>query len=105
MDDSQKIEEITTVSVCQYNSCRDAGSEAVWEAFLGAELPEGVEVVTVGCQGQCSIAPTVRVTPEEVWYYRVKPGDVEEIVEEHLKGGKPVEAKLNPRIHPFKSKP
>ena len=99
MEQDQKVKEITTVSVCQYNSCREAGSEAVLETFQRADLPAEVEVVAVGCQGQCSIAPTVRVTPEEVWYYRVQPEDVERIVKEHLQGGKPVEAKLNPRIH------
>lgn len=67
-------------------------------AFLGQEnFPYGVQ--EVGCQGQCSVGPTVRVIPEEVWYYRVHSYDVSVIVEQHLRGGTPVERLLNPRIH------
>ncbi|MGQ4649613.1 NAD(P)H-dependent oxidoreductase subunit E [Lyngbya aestuarii] len=86
------------ILVCQYRSCLAAGSAEVLEAFNNAEV-ENFQVKGTGCQGQCSIGPTVRIVPEETWYYRVKPSDVPVIVEEHLKGGKPVEAKLNPRIH------
>lgn len=67
-------------------------------AFEAVEVP-GVTVKGSGCQGQCSTGPTVRVTPDEIWYYRVKPSDVPQLVAEHLQGGKPVEAMLNPRIH------
>jgi (2Fe-2S) ferredoxin len=41
----------------------------------------------------------VRVIPDEIWYYRVKPEDVPLIVEQHLKQGEPVQDKLNPSIH------
>jgi (2Fe-2S) ferredoxin len=53
-----------------------------------------------GCLGQCNIGPTVRVIPDEIWYYRVTPEDVPLIVEQHLKQGEPVQEKLNPRFHP-----
>lgn len=87
------------VLVCQHTSCTEAGSPALLAAFSAAELPDDVEVIATGCQGQCSVAPTVRIVPEEIWYYRVQLTDVSIIVEEHLKGGQPVQAKLNPRIH------
>lgn len=87
------------VLVCQHQSCQRHGSEAVLEAFQTAATPN-VTITASGCQGQCNIGPTVRVTPDEVWYYRVKPEDVPRIVEEHLKNGEPVQEKLNPRIHP-----
>ncbi|MEC4986787.1 MAG: (2Fe-2S) ferredoxin domain-containing protein [Oscillatoria sp. PMC 1068.18] len=87
------------VLVCQNTSCRVAGSPEVLAAFEAADLPEDVIVKAVGCQGQCSIAATVRILPEETWYCRVKASDVQQIVEEHLQGGKRVEEKLNPRIH------
>ena len=74
------------------------GSAAVLAAFE-AQPVQGVTVEASSCQGQCNIGPNVRVTPEEIWYCRVKPSDVPSIVEAHLKGGKPVEAVLNPRIH------
>jgi len=84
------------VFVCQHTSCLAAGSAKVLAAFGQVE---GYEIVGCGCLGQCSTGPTVRVTPDEIWYYRVQPKDVPQIVEQHLKGGEPVAAKMNPRIH------
>lgn len=86
------------VWVCQNQTCLRHGAEKVLQAFLDAEISE--IVMETGCMGQCSVGPTVRVTPDETWYYRVQPQDVPNIVEQHLKGGQPVEEKLNPRIHP-----
>jgi (2Fe-2S) ferredoxin len=86
------------VIVCQYRSCLANGSAEVLAAFEAAEIP-GVVVAGSGCQGQCSSGPTVRIIPEETWYCRVTVQDVSAIAEQHLKGGKVVEAKLNPRIH------
>lgn len=90
--------ELPCVLVCQHQSCLRNGSAAVLAAFEAEQIP-GVVVQASGCQGQCNMGPTVRVVPEEIWYCRVKPIDVPIIVEQHLKGGKPVEALLNPRIH------
>lgn len=89
--------DLPSVFVCQHTSCLVAGSAAVLAAF-GEEVA-GYKVVGCECLGQCSTSPTVRVTPEEIWYYRVQPEDVPLIIEQHLKGGTPVEAKMNPRIH------
>jgi (2Fe-2S) ferredoxin len=90
--------EVRCVLVCQHQSCLKNGSAAVLAAFEAQQV-SGVNVEGSGCQGQCNMGPTVRVTPEEIWYCRVKPIDVSAIVEQHLQGGKPVEAMLNPRIH------
>ncbi|MCC3575056.1 MAG: (2Fe-2S) ferredoxin domain-containing protein [Microcoleus sp. PH2017_40_RAT_O_B] len=90
--------ETRCVLVCQYQSCLRHGSAAVLAAFEAQPVP-GVKVEASSCQGQCNTGPTVRVTPDQIWYCRVKPSDVPLIVEQHLKGGKPVEALFNPRIH------
>jgi (2Fe-2S) ferredoxin len=84
--------------VCQHTSCLAVGSAQTLAAF-GNEPINGYMIVPSECQGQCSTGPTVRVLPEEVWYYRVQPADVPTIIGEHLQGGKPVRAKMNPRIH------
>ncbi|HEY9872319.1 MAG TPA: hypothetical protein V6D12_02735 [Candidatus Obscuribacterales bacterium] len=86
------------VMVCQYRSCLANNSAAVLAAFEAAEVP-GFIVMGTECQGQCSVGPTVRIVPEEIWYCRVKPSDVQAIAQQHLQGGVPIEAKLNPRIH------
>jgi (2Fe-2S) ferredoxin len=44
-----------------------------------------------GCLDQCEHGPNVVVYPEAVWYGRVTEADVEEIVESHIIGGKPVD--------------
>ena len=52
------------------------------------------------CQGQCGSGPTVRVMPDNTWYCRVQPEDVDTIVENHLKvNGHPVKSLQNPRMH------
>ncbi len=71
------------VLVCQYQSCLKNGSAAVLAAFEAQQVA-GVKVEACSCQGQCTTGPTVRVTPEEIWYCRVKPSDVPLIVEQHL---------------------
>ncbi|MCL1465440.1 (2Fe-2S) ferredoxin domain-containing protein [Argonema galeatum] len=86
------------VLICQNRSCLKNGSAEVLEAFQAAKV-SGVTVESSPCMGQCSSGPTVRIVPDETWYCRIEPSDVPTIVETHLLGGKPVEAKLNPRIH------
>jgi (2Fe-2S) ferredoxin len=49
-----------------------------------------------GCLDQCEHGPNVVVYPEAVWYGHVTEVDVDEIIESHIIGGKPVE-RLNHR--------
>ncbi len=56
-----------------------------------AGLGGRVRINKAGCLDQCEHGPTVVVYPEAVWYGRVQPADAEEIVTEHLVGGRPVE--------------
>jgi (2Fe-2S) ferredoxin len=49
-----------------------------------------------GCLDQCEHGPTVVVYPDGVWYGRVTPDDVEEIIDSHIVNGKPVERLLIP---------
>ncbi|MBP0001482.1 MAG: (2Fe-2S) ferredoxin domain-containing protein [Cyanobacteria bacterium SID2] len=86
------------VFVCQHRSCANNGSAETLQAFQRENL-EAFDVLGCGCLGQCSSGPTVRVTSDETWYCRVKAADVPHIVDRHLKGGEPVEEKLNSRIH------
>lgn len=53
-------------------------------------LEDAVPVTKSGCLDLCDIGPTMVVYPEGVWYSGVKPEDLQEIVESHLVGGKPV---------------
>ncbi len=49
-----------------------------------------------GCMDQCEHGPTVVVYPEAVWYGHVTKNDVDEIVDSHIVGNKPVERLIIP---------
>jgi (2Fe-2S) ferredoxin len=84
------------VLICQHQSCLAQGSAEVLAAFLEKS---DAEIIPAGCQGQCNLGATVRVLPDETWYCRVKPIDVDTIVESHLRNDQPVELLLHPRFH------
>jgi (2Fe-2S) ferredoxin len=44
-----------------------------------------------GCLDQCEHCPNVVVYPDAVWHGHVTEADVEEIIESHILGGRPVE--------------
>lgn len=50
-----------------------------------------VRTTRMGCNLQHHQGPILIVYPDGVWYGRLRPEDVTEIVEEHLVGGRPVE--------------
>ena len=86
------------VLVCQNRTCRKQSTAKVLAAFKQLS-PSEVEVVASGCLGQCGNGPMVLVLPEEVWYSGVCPEEVAAITEQHLRGGKPVEAMLYRKFH------
>ena len=53
--------------------------------------PPKVRINKSGCLDQCEHGPNIVVYPEAVWYGFVKPEDADEIVNEHLIAGRPVE--------------
>ena len=90
-----------TVLVCQHETCPKQGASAVLKAFR-SQASSDVVVKSVGCLGECGSGPMVVILPEEIWYCHVEPHDVPLIVEQHLKGGKPVTEKLYPKFHASK---
>ncbi len=90
----------TEVLICAGTGCLANGSLAVTEAFekavreqkLDVELALGVK--TTGCHGFCEKGPLVVIQPKGIFYNRVKPKDVEDIVEKTLKKGEIVERLL-----------
>ena len=98
MTAAQPVYKRRCVLVCQHRSCVRNGSAEVLAAFQAA-VPKGVFANGSECMGQCASGPTVRVMPDDFWYCRIKIGDVEAIVQQHLQGDRPVEALLHPRFH------
>jgi len=62
----------------------------------GLAGPGGVLVNKAGCLDRCAGGPVAVVYPEGVWYTFVDRDDIDEIVESHLKQGRPVERLLLP---------
>lgn len=87
------------VRICQYINCQRQQASDVLAAFEAQSVP-GVTLVPSDCLGQCNLGATVYVLPDEIWYSRVRPEDVPEIVEQHLRGNEPVARLLHPRFHP-----
>jgi (2Fe-2S) ferredoxin/predicted O-methyltransferase YrrM len=76
-------------------SCPASGSFAVLDALDREIQARGfdndVQLTTCGCMGLCDEGPVMVVYPAGVWYRRVQPSDVSEIVRTHLGDGKPVD--------------
>ncbi|HEV8311544.1 MAG TPA: (2Fe-2S) ferredoxin domain-containing protein [Burkholderiaceae bacterium] len=65
----------------------------------GLAGPGKVRVNKAGCLDRCAGGPVAVVYPDAVWYTYVDQHDIDEIVDSHLKQGKPVERlKLAPNV-------
>ena len=86
------------VAICQGTGCRSSASldihNALQEEIDNHNLSDQIEIRRTGCFGLCEMGPLVIVHPERTFYTKVKPGDVKEIIESHILGGKPVERLL-----------
>ena len=75
--------------------CKGKNSEKLVQAFkeeiAKAGMSKEIRAQRAGCLDTCEFGPSVVVYPEGVWYGHVQPEDVLEIVQSHLKEGKPVE--------------
>jgi (2Fe-2S) ferredoxin len=115
IDDCERLETLAPivsapierhVFVCTGKSCSAVESVAVKAAFdqeliarnilfgkvKKGKNPMGKIVVTeCGSVGFCAVGAAVMVYPDGVWYAQVRPGDVAEIIEEHLINGRVVE--------------
>jgi (2Fe-2S) ferredoxin len=50
-----------------------------------------IRVNKSGCLDRCDEGPVIVVYPEEIWYTYSSQADIDEIIDSHLRGGKPVE--------------
>ncbi|MDP7062153.1 MAG: (2Fe-2S) ferredoxin domain-containing protein [Planctomycetota bacterium] len=75
-------------------SCGDHGSKDIAEHFRRVLKMRGLNKTlrasASGCLGPCNEGPHAVVMPDNIWYSGFRTEDIEEIVESHLLGGKPV---------------
>jgi NADH-quinone oxidoreductase subunit F/NADP-reducing hydrogenase subunit HndC len=82
------------VLVCGGTGCKSSNSLQIIENFKTLlsknNLQDDVQVIKTGCFGFCEQGPIVKIMPDNTFYTRVKPEDVERIVNEHLIKGRKV---------------
>ena len=80
--------------------CASKGGADVAAAFKRKLYERGLKRIVrpnkAGCLDQCARGVSVVVYPEATWYGGVTPEDVDEIIDSHLIGGKPVERLIVP---------
>ena len=86
------------ILVCAGAGCISSGCQAVSDALKKAlkekNLQNEVMVLETGCMGACELGPIAVIYPEGVFYKKLKPENMIEIVEEHVIKGRVVEKYL-----------
>jgi len=81
--------------ICGATGCISSGSQSVEEALIEElekhKIRDKYRLVMAGCPGFCEVGPIIVVYPDEVFYCRLKPKDMAELVVKHLVGGEIVE--------------
>jgi (2Fe-2S) ferredoxin len=96
------------IFVCLGKRCSARGSEAILDnlkkRIKGGSL-EGVRVTKTGCMKVCKetevegdYSPVVVIYPDGVWYRNVTTGDVDEMIESHIRKGEVVERLLHHKL-------
>jgi len=93
MSDNREIE--YNILICEGTGCLATDSEKVkknFELIIKARgYGEKAKVIKTGCFGFCEQGPIVKIEPDNVFYVRVGPKDVKDIVDEHILKGNVVE--------------
>ena len=80
--------------------CDPAGNAELQKLFKTKLAQRGlndrVRANKSGCLDQCEHGPNVVVYPDAVWYGGVTAADLDEIIDSHILGGKPVERLITP---------
>ena len=79
-DDHKKEIRVCAGTACQ-TSGRVALRERMEEVLAARGLADEVTIVETGCHGFCQQGPIVVLRPQGIFYPRVRPADVEEIVD------------------------
>jgi NADH-quinone oxidoreductase subunit F/NAD(P)H dehydrogenase (quinone)/NADP-reducing hydrogenase subunit HndC len=90
--------DIKRLLICGGTGCHATGSIRVKDALEKEIKEQGLEgkakVVETGCNGFCAMGPIMVVHPDGIFYQKIKPEDMGELIKDHLIGGKPVERLL-----------
>jgi NADH-quinone oxidoreductase subunit F len=80
-----------TITICNGTGCQAYGSQSVVAAFEDEvkkqDLASKVDLKVIGCPGFCERGTLVVIKPEDIFYQRVLPRDVPEILSETIGEG------------------
>ncbi len=87
------------IFICAGTGCLSSGAEAIEERLIKemeryqliGKYPVKEVIKKTGCVGPCSLGPIIIIRPENTFYGKLKPDDVEKIVKYHLLKGQIVE--------------
>lgn len=84
-----------TIVICAGTGCLACGAQKLVDAFKAAlskrKLEGKVDIRTSGCHGFCERGPLVVIRPKQIFYQRVKPEDVSDVLEKTVLGNEIVE--------------
>ncbi len=88
------------IKICCGTGCLANGSQKVLEEFKRQidakhlKIEVTAYVKPTGCNGLCERGPIVKIEPDDIAYYHVKTGDVEEIIEKTIRRGEEIQRLL-----------
>ena len=86
------------ILICGGTGCKASDSHIIAERLQQAlernNIANKVDVITTGCFGFCEKGPIVKIIPDNTFYTQVVPDDADEIVREHIIGGRKIERLL-----------
>ena len=86
------------IRVCQNRTCKKQGAAKVLAAFE-ANPVSGVTVIGSSCLGKCGNGPMVLILPDMLWYSKVRPSEVNQVIEQHLLDDKRTEQMLHSQVN------
>lgn len=86
------------ILICGGTGCKASDSHIIAERLQQAlernNIADKADVITTGCFGFCEKGPIVKIIPDNTFYTQVVPDDADEIVSEHIIGGRKIERLL-----------
>lgn len=86
------------ILICGGTGCKSSDSAEIHKTFVAKlkdfSLSNEVQVIITGCFGFCEQGPIVKIMPDNTFYVKVTPNDVDEIIKEHIIKGRKVERLL-----------
>ena len=73
------------IALCKGTGCHSSGEVALYDKIVEVLERKGirdrVNIVETGCRGFCEMGPLVEIFPQHIFYCKVKPEHIEDIIE------------------------